>query len=282
MRALITGATGYLGSAMLESVPADIEAIPAGFSRGDLAIDVTDARAVHSAIERHRPDVLIHLAAVSVVASATADPAVANAVNVGGARTVGAASGQAGVRLVALSSDVVFDGTEAPYAEDAIPRPINEYGVSKLAGETALATEHPQSLILRTSVLVGRDRADRNPFSAYVLERARAGHQIPLFENERRNFFPVTIAAAAVWECAAAAITGILHIGAITSMSRFEFGQRLLAAAGFDPGLAIAAEGPPDRPSDLTLVVDRAQELLNTPMPSMDDVITEVRRDLMT
>jgi len=265
---------------MREMVPDGVELIATGFTRGGLRLDVTDPIAVRNAIHQHRPDVVVHLAAVSMTAAAADDPDRATDVNAEGARAVAAATGHAGVRLVALSSDVVFDGTAAPYAEDAVPRPINPYGVSKLAGEQAITAEHPHPLILRTSVLVGRNRADRYPFSMYVLQRAREGAAIELFENERRNFYPVTHAAAAVWECARADFTGVLHIGAAESESRFEFGRRLLEAAGFDPTLAIPTIGPSDRPSDLTLAVDRAARLLDTPMPAADEVILEMRRDL--
>lgn len=280
MRVLITGATGYLGSAMRETVPAGVEMIATGFTRGGLKLDITDPVAVENALHQHRPDVVVHLAAVSLIASAGEDPDHAGRVNVAGARSVAAATGRNGIRLVALSSDVVFDGTGAPYREEAIPNPINAYGASKLSGERSIAAEHPGSLIVRTSVLVGRNRADRYPFSTYVLQRAREGRQVRLFVNERRNFYPVTHAAAAVWECAQSDMTGILHIAATESSSRFEFGSRLLRAAGLDDGLATPATGPSDRPSDLTLSIDRAADLLATPMPTPDEVIEELRRDL--
>ncbi len=276
----MTGATGYLGSAMREQVPDGVEMIAMGHTRGGLSLDVTDPIAVRNAVHQHRPDVVVHLAAVSITGDAARNPDAAISVNAAGTRAVAAATGLSGVRLVAMSSDVVFDGTTAPYREDSVPNPINPYGASKLAGEESIVAEHPDPLIVRTSVLVGRNRADRYPFSMYVLQRARQGRPVELFENERRNFYPVTSAAAALWECAGAPITGILHIGATTSESRYEFGRRLLEAAGLDETLAIPAIGPLDRPSDLTLSVERAGDLLTTPMPTMDEVLDEMRRDL--
>lgn len=280
MRVLITGATGFLGTAMLEQVPPGVEVIATGHTRGHIALDVTDPLAVRNAINQQKPDTVVHLAAVSMIGAAADDPARAAAVNVAGARAVADATGPSGIRLVALSSDVVFDGTAAPYDEDALPHPINPYGDSKLAGEKAITEAHPRPLILRTSVLVGSNRADRYPFTMFILQQARDGLPVELFENERRNFLPVTHAAQAVWECAVGKATGVLNIGATTSASRFEFGVRLLEAAGLDPSLAIPTTGPPDRPSDLTLIVDQAREVLATPMPTMDEVMDEMRRDL--
>jgi len=280
MRVLITGATGYLGTAMAESVPAGIEPILTGFSRGDRPLDVTDPVAIAGAIEQHRPGAVVHLAAVSSVDVAAGDPARASRVNVEGAAAVAAATERAGVRLVALSSDVVFGGADGPYDENSRSDPINDYGRSKLAGETAVLAANPDALILRTTVLVGRDRAGRFPFSAFVLGRARGGLEVELFENELRNFFPVTRAATAVWECAAGDHAGILHIGAITSTSRYEFGCRVLLELGLDEGLAVPVQGPPDRPADLTLDVSLASSLLNTTMPTISQCIEETVRDL--
>lgn len=281
MRVLITGATGFLGTAMQERVPPGIEPVAMGFSRGERSLDVTDQAAVGRALDRFRPDAVVHLAAVSVTADADADPTRADSVNVAGSLIVARATARRDIRLVALSSDVVFDGRHAPYAEEAPTNPVNAYGASKRAGEAAILAEHPAPLVLRTGVLVGRDRANRRAFSSFILTRAATAAEVHLYENERRNFYPVTSAAAAVWECAGATMTGVLHIGATTSASRFEFGLRLLAAVGLDPGLAVPERGPSDRPSDLTLNVELARSMLATPMPSMEEVIEEVRRDVL-
>jgi dTDP-4-dehydrorhamnose reductase len=280
MRVLITGATGYLGTAMAESVPSGVDPILMGFSRGMRSLDVTDQRAVEAAVDRHRPESIVHLAAVSTLAGAAEDPERAAAVNVTGAGVVATAARSARVRLVALSSDVVFDGSSGPYDEASRPGPVNDYGRSKLAGEAAVLAAHPAALVLRTTVLVGRDRAGRHPFSAFVVERAARGESIDLFQNERRNFFPVTRAAAAVWECAANEITGLLHIGAGSSASRYQFGKAMLERAGFDPRLAVAVDGPADRPADLTMDVSRAASALATPMPTVKEAIEETVLDL--
>ena len=280
MRVLITGATGYLGTAMLEAIPVDVTAIPAGHTRGQLSVDITDVAAVAQAVTDHSPDVIVHLAAISETARAGADPETALSVNTAGARNVGAVAADKGIRLVALSSDVVFDGRAGPYREDSAPHPINPYGRSKLAGEEAVLSECGDgALVVRTSVLVGRDRADRHPFSTFVLKQAEAGQEIVLYGNERRSFYAVTQAARAVWECATGTLTGVLHIAATSSASRFEFGTRLIEAAGFDPSLGKSATGPADRPFDLTLDVGLAVSKLSTPMPSIDEVIAEVIAD---
>ena len=278
MRALVTGGSGFLGTAMQECVPHGLEAVFSGLTRGSDRLDVTDEAAVSAAVADVAPDVIVHLAAISRIDDVAGNSTAADDVNVLGSRNVARAAESAGCRLVALSSDVVFSGRNPPYSESSAPDPINDYGRSKHASERAIREAHADALIVRTSVLVGRDRADRFPFSSYILEAASAGRPVALFENERRNFFPVTMAARAVWESTASTVTGTVHVATRTSVSRFEFGVRLLEGSGLDPNLATAALGPPERPSDLTLDVSRAATFL--PLPTMDEAISETLADL--
>lgn len=280
MRVLITGGTGFLGTAMQESVPDGVEALPHGWTRGTRRLDVTDQAAVEEAVAGLGANAIVHLAAMSRVADVADDPARAGDVNVRGAEAVARAARATGARLVAVSSDVVFGGRDAPYVETSPTDPINPYGRSKAAGEQAMREGNPAALVVRLSVLVGRDRADRFPFSSYVLDRAAAGLPVELYENELRNFTPVTTAAAALWECVLSGLKGTLHVAATSALSRYEFGRRLLGEAGFDPGLAVASTGPPDRPSDLTLDVALARRTLPTPLPTIDEAITETLRDM--
>ena len=73
--------------------------------------------------------------------------------NVVGSETVARAA--AGVRLVHLSSDLVFDGTIGHYSEEDVPAPVNDYGRSKAEAELRVADAHPGATIVRTSLIYG-------------------------------------------------------------------------------------------------------------------------------
>lgn len=283
MRAFITGATGYLGTAMLEAVPANFDVVAAGYRRstGSHTIDIRDPVSVAASIDRNRPDVIIHLAAISRIPEADADPERAMDVNATGSANVARVAAARSIRLIAMSTDNVFDGAAPPYTEDSPASPLGPYGRSKLAAERAILEAHSRSLILRTSLLVGSDRAARNPFSVFVLERAAAGQVVELYEREKRNFYPVTMAARAVWEAAVRPeLAGLLHVGAVASATRYDFGRQLINAAGYDPDLAVPVTGPPGRPADLTLDVSRAQATFETRIPTIDEAIAETLRDM--
>ena len=59
--------------------------------------------------------------------------------------------------VIHISTDYVFDGAKnAPYVESDLPRPLNAYGNSKLAGEYFVRGECHRHFVLRTSALYGK------------------------------------------------------------------------------------------------------------------------------
>jgi dTDP-4-dehydrorhamnose reductase len=83
---------------------------------------------------------------------AESEPGQAAAVNTTGARNVANAATAAGVPIIHISTDYVFGGEgRLPYASEAPTSPLGVYGVTKLAGETAVREEAPHHAIIRTS-----------------------------------------------------------------------------------------------------------------------------------
>jgi len=156
MRLLVTGAGGMLGQdvvAAAEAAGADVLAL----ARGDL--DVTDERAVAAALADEPVDAVVNCAAWTDVDGAESDPDGADAVNALGAGNLAQAAAHAGVRLVHVSTDYVFDGDRSPdepaYVESDVPGPRSVYGASKLAGEEAVADAGGSHAIVRASWLFG-------------------------------------------------------------------------------------------------------------------------------
>jgi len=118
-------------------------------------LDITAAPDVRAAITGRFADV-INAAAYTAVDKAESDAAAAFAVNRDGARHVAEACAAAGTRLIHISTDYVFDGTKgAPYVEEDPVRPLNVYGASKEAGETAVRAACADHVILRTAWVFG-------------------------------------------------------------------------------------------------------------------------------
>jgi dTDP-4-dehydrorhamnose reductase len=147
----IFGIQGQLGRD-LETALGEFHVIPMLFEE----VDVTEADRVRDAVAAVGPDWVINAAAMTQVDECESQEKQAFEVNALGARYVARAAADAGARLIHVGTDYVFDGEkESPYVETDVPRPLNVYGATKLAGEQFAQDACPQHYIVRTSGLYG-------------------------------------------------------------------------------------------------------------------------------
>ncbi len=153
MRALVTGAGGMLGRALVAALRRDGQKV-VGLDRA--ALDITDRAAVGSAVRDIAPTVIFNCAAYTKVDLAETEPDAAFAVNAAGPLRLAEAAAERGAQLVHLSTDYVFDGFHPEPNPEWLPvSPISIYGRSKALGEQWLAARCPNHLIVRTQWLFG-------------------------------------------------------------------------------------------------------------------------------
>ncbi|TFH68980.1 dTDP-4-dehydrorhamnose reductase [Gammaproteobacteria bacterium LSUCC0057] len=149
MTVLVTGANGQLGRSVCERLSAVDRAHVALDSR---QLDIGDDAAVAAQIKTAQYSAIINCAAYTAVDRAESEPAAAYRVNRDGAGNLAAAAKQAGIPLLHVSTDYVFDGSkQGAYTPQDITRPLGVYGASKLAGEQAIAASGCRYLIVRTA-----------------------------------------------------------------------------------------------------------------------------------
>lgn len=145
----IIGRKGQIAEALLRR--ADAFGITA-YAAGRPEVDLADGASVARFLDRVKPDLVINAAAYTAVDQAEADRAAAFAVNAHGPELLADLTRAAGIPLVHISTDYVFDGQKAgAYVEDDPIAPLNVYGASKAAGEAGVRARQPQHIILRTS-----------------------------------------------------------------------------------------------------------------------------------
>jgi len=160
MKVLLTGAAGQLGQALLAAQPPEVELIATSRAGGAgmVALDLGDDSACRAAVLEHRPHWVINAGAYTAVDRAENEAELAHAVNAGAPEAFARALAETGGRLLQLSTDFVFDGTQgSPCRPEHAVNPLGVYGASKAAGEAAAqAALSPQQLcILRTSWVYG-------------------------------------------------------------------------------------------------------------------------------
>lgn len=227
MRVLITGGGGQLGRALVRAfAPADVVV---ACDRAQL--DVTDAEAARRLLARQRPDVVVHCAAMTDTQACERDPQRAFAVNAGGAQHVALACADVGARLVAISTNEVFDGAATePYAEDAPASALNAYGRSKLEGERRIAAVGGDALTVRTSWLYGEGGAN---FVTKVLDAGAAGRRLRFVTDEVAS--PTSagdLAAAVAALLRREAPAGVYHLANEGTASRYGWACEILRLAG--------------------------------------------------
>lgn len=157
--ALITGASGLIGGYLVRSasrwVPDwDVRAV----TRNE--VDLTDRARVQRLWDRHRPDLVIHCAALSRTGLCEQDPAQARLINVEATRLLAGLARD--VPFIFLSTDQVFDGAKGQYVETDAIHPLNVYGHTKAEAEQVVF-ENPAHAVVRIALTAGtsptRDRS---------------------------------------------------------------------------------------------------------------------------
>ena len=228
MRTLIFGSKGQLGRDLV-LVSGGMGAV-AGYDLPEL--DITSPAAVAACIEDFRPDVVINAAAYTDVERAEDDATTAFRVNETGAGIVAEAAAAAGVPVVYVSTDYVFDGTKgAPYVPDDPVNPLSVYASSKEAGERAVRPAAPRHFIVRTAWLYG---PGGNNFVEKILRAAATRPSLKVIEDEVGCPTHTLDLSRAILALCATQAYGTYHAVNVGACSRFDFARAIVRFAGLD------------------------------------------------
>jgi dTDP-4-dehydrorhamnose reductase len=257
VRVLVTGAAGMLGHRVLEDARArGWDAVGVDLAEGDL----TDAAVAQDLVEEAGPDAVIHCAAFVDVDGAEANEAAAHAVNADASANVAAAAAMLGARIVAVSTDYVFDGTLTgrPYVESDPTGPIGAYGRTKLAGEQAIAGHNDNYAIARTAWLFG---VGGKNFLNTMLTAAQTRDVVTVVTDEVGSPTFAGHLSPALLDLAALDATGIFHTAGAGQCSWHALTVELYRAAGIttrvDETTAAEFQRPAPRPAWSVLATER-------------------------
>jgi len=279
---MVTGANGQVGWELGRSL-APLGSVVVLDRR---QCDLSRPERVPKLIRSLKPDVIVNAAAYTAVDEAEREEALATTVNGTAVGVMAQEACRIGALLVHYSTDYVFDGLkDAPYAEDDPPHPVNAYGRSKLAGESALCQAGGAHLILRTSwVYSARGRNFLRTMLALMRERDElkiVADQIgaPTSAAQIAQATAAVIAVAARERADRRFASGLFHLTASGATSWHGFAAAILEGATHHGLLAptrvchlvpVASEEyprPAARPKNSRLACDRLHQRFGITLP---------------
>jgi dTDP-4-dehydrorhamnose reductase len=265
MKLLVTGASGFLGWTVCQVAAAQWQVYGTYHQRmvqvpqtTMLKVDLRDLGQIQALFTQVQPDAVLHLAAMSSPNICETQPEASYQMNVTVAIAVAELCAERGIPCAFTSTDLVFDGHQAPYRETDPISPISRYGEQKAIAEIEVLKRYPAIAICRMPLMFGEAPPTAASFLQSFIQTLRQGKELPLFIDEFRTPVSATTAAQGLL-LAIAKVQGILHLGGKERLSRYEFGQLMvetldLPASGLKPcrqaDVKLAAPRPPDSSMD--------------------------------
>jgi dTDP-4-dehydrorhamnose reductase len=274
LKLLVTGAAGMLGADVMRAGSRAGHRLT-GLSREEL--DVTDATALERAFARIEPHAVINCAAWTDVDGAETHLEQAREVNADAPALMAQVAVAAGVSLVHVSTDYVFDG-QAPVDDSGAPRPYVEsdrtgprsvYGQTKLAGERAVLAASQRHTVVRSSWLFG---VDGESFPATMLRLADERDAVRVVTDQVGCPTWTGHLAPALIGLLEREVTGLVHLAGAGQVSWNGFAQEIFRQAErscrVEPALSAQLARPAPRPAWSALASERDDVL---PMPDWRD-----------
>ncbi|MFK8006102.1 MAG: NAD(P)-dependent oxidoreductase [Saprospiraceae bacterium] len=264
---LITGISGFLGWHIATHLQTDFELIgiynktKPEFKNIQLEqLDLTDQSTLSIFLKKHQPDAILHLAANSNPNDCEQNP-LSKIINVDVTEYLAQYCADENIPFLFTSTDLIFDGKNAPYTVTNLPNPIMIYGKQKLEAEQRVLKVFPKAIIARMPLMYGLPKNGLGFMNAW-LRNLQAGKNVYCFTDEYRTATFAGDAAQGIFALLKNKVSGVFHLGGPERMSRFEFATQMAEHFGLDKNLIIPSlqkdvNMAAKRPADVSLTSNK-------------------------
>lgn len=245
----LTGGTSLLGKALIAETPPGWKIILAQHKHRNIfpksknvepvILDVTNQAQTSVLVNRIKPQLVLHAAALSKVDFCQTHQRESWQINVEGTANIIKACEQNGIPLVFISSNAVFDGKKGSYSEKDEPNPLNFYGRTKYEGEKIVKQAKIPWIIVRLITMYGWQPkgARQNPVT-WVLEKLKNGEKLKIVDDVRLNPLYNHDAAQALWTIIEKGQPkNIYHVAGGEVVNRYQWAVETARVFGFNPSL---------------------------------------------
>jgi dTDP-4-dehydrorhamnose reductase len=294
-RVYVTGGAGFVGSNLVRVLAELRGAELCCPSRSE--VDVTDGEAVRRSVSDFRPDAVVHAAILNDFGRLYTHRREAWDAYVGATRNVVNAANAVDAHVVLVSTDWVFDGTQAGAREDTPPNPINAYGFLKAASELVLAERAESGAVARISGVNGvhwarpevprRQDAGFGYFALSIVAALETGRRFTVWESPDVNTIATPTLASDAAELIARLLdrrlTGIFHCCGSEAIERRALAERVVEVFELDRELLDFGPPGPDAlppgrvPYDTSLNAAATAAALGVELPGVRSMLGRLR-----
>ena len=230
-------------------------------------VDLTDTSTLQEYLHRTQPDLIVNCAANVSIENCEVHKADTHKLHVESTKVLAAYQPNK-TQFVSISTDAVFDGKKGGYTELDIPNPLNYYAQTKLEGEKIALQENPHALVLRTT-MYGFHQPPKNSLFEWAMSSLKKNEVILGFTDVIFNPMYTSQLAESIFRLVEIKKTGLLHVGAHQTISKYAFLQKLAQKWHF-PGENIRQasidqlESSVLRPKNTSLDVQQFEKILQT------------------
>lgn len=270
---LILGASGFLGQNLCQQFKNHYETVGT-FHNNPIAVegiemmqlDLNDDKALRECISALHPAIIVNTAAASDPNQVEQTKEDSYLVNVTLNEKLATICAEKGIQFLTISTDLVFDGTNALYQESDDEKAICEYGIQKRKMENKVLALNADACIIRIPPIYGKAYGNSSCFLTGVLSRLKSGEPLHLFTDEYRSFEFVGNIGTAIGILLKKNHTGLYHVAGKENLSRMEIGQIICEVFGFDkqllkPSKQKDVQMPAKRPANVGLDISKIQAL---------------------
>ena len=279
LKFLVTGSAGLVGQQVVKYLSKSNQVFSCYNESkpeyGDsVKMDLKNYEMISSVLTEIKPDVVIHLGAMTGVDLCEKEKTSASEINTKATEIIAKECSKLNSFLVYVSTDYVFDGNFGMYKEDDVANPLGFYGKSKLEGEKAVQNFSTNWCIARTSTPFGLHPTKKS-FPVWVIENLQKQKQIDVLIDQFTSPTYIPNLSRMLIEISERRITGIIHAAGASKISRYQMASMVSDKLNLDGTLLKQIsmnkmKWVAQRPKDSSLDVSRASSILNEKPQKID------------
>ena len=279
LKFLVTGSAGLVGQQVVKDLSKSNQVFSCYNESkpeygNSVKMDLKNYEMVSSILTEIKPDVVIHLGAMTGVDLCEKEKTSASEINTKATEIIAKECSKLNSFLVYVSTDYVFDGNFGMYKEDDVANPLGFYGKSKLEGEKMVQNFSPHWCIARTSTPFGLHPTKKS-FPMWVIENLQKQKQIDVLIDQFTSPTYIPNLSRMLIEISERRITGIIHAAGASKISRYQMASMVSDKLNLDGTLLKQIsmnkmKWVAQRPKDSSLDVSRASSILNEKPQKID------------